>query len=154
MAITTWNPLTELEALRREVERAFESCREERPWPFFRAPFLLGTTRAYPLVNMAEDKDNLYVEALAAGLNTENLDVTVQNGTLRISGEKMRVSEVIKTEAFHRNEREAGKFMRTIGLPIEVDADKVRAEYKDGLLTITLPKAEKAKPKQITVNVS
>jgi len=155
MPVITWNPLRELDSLRREVERAFESFGPDQPtMPFFRAPFLLGTARTFPLVNMTEDKDKLYIEALAPGLNTENIDITAVDGALRISGEKMPLAPGIKTEALHRNEREAGKFVRTIAIPVEIDADKIGAQYKDGLLCITLPKAEQAKPKQITVNVS
>jgi HSP20 family protein len=72
---------------------------------------------------------------------------------LTLSGEKTRVAEV-KQEAFHRSERSSGKFVRTFDLPVEVDDERIHAEYKNGLLIITLPKAEKAKPRQVNVKVS
>jgi HSP20 family protein len=156
MALTAWNPWQELEALRRDVERAFDSFGlSSRTWPFSRVPFIPGVSaRAYPLLNMSEDKDNVYIEALAPGIDTETLEISVVRDTLRIAGEKQPISADVKPEAFHRNERNAGKFVRTVTLPVEVNGDKVTAEYKNGLLLITLPKAEAAKPKQITVKVN
>jgi HSP20 family protein len=73
---------------------------------------------------------------------------------LTISGEKKRLPGDIKPEMFHREERATGKFVRTITLPVEIDGDKISAEYKNGLILITMPKSEKAKPKQIQVQVS
>jgi HSP20 family protein len=142
-----------MEALRREIDRAFQSfgVGYDRYSPFFRA--FSTRTRVYPLLNVHEDHDNLYIEALAPGLNPETLDITVVNNALRINGEKQPLSEEIKSEDYHRNERDSGKFVRTLSLPVEVNADKISAEYRDGLLLITAPKAEAAKPKQISVNV-
>jgi HSP20 family protein len=156
MAFTTWNPFRELEALRREVERAFESFGFEQ-WtgPFRRTAFLPGVApRTYPLVNVSEDRDNVYVEALAPGLDTGTLEVLVLRDTLRITGEKQALAPDINPDAYHRSERSAGKFVRTVTLPVEVDGDKVKAQYENGLLLITLPKAEVAKPKQIAIQVS
>jgi len=84
----------------------------------------------------------------------KSLDVSIVGGQLRIAGEKPPIKPEIKPEAFHRNERSAGRFVREITLPVEVDAGNVLAEYKNGLLLLTLPKAEEAKPKQIAVKVS
>jgi len=156
MLMTTWNPWLELDSLRREVERAFETLgTSPRTWPVSQISFLPGiSARAYPLLNMSEDKDNIYVEALAPGIDTGRLEISVVRDTLRIAGEKRPISADIKPEAFHRNERSAGKFVRNVTLPVEVNGDKVTAEYKNGLLLITLPKAEAAKPKQISVKVN
>jgi HSP20 family protein len=119
----------------------------------WRTAFLPGTAaRRYPLVNLSEDADNLYVEALAPGVDPKSLDLSVVQGRLTIHGEKPGLEQVT-AEAYHRNERAAGRFQRVIELPVAVDADRVKADYKDGLLLITLPKSEAAKPKQITVNV-
>ena len=102
---------------------------------------------------MSEDADALYVTALAPGLDPAAVQVTVQDDRLTIAGEKPRVAAEIQPEAFHRSERAAGKFVRTITLPSDVEHDKVQADYTNGLLVVTLPKAEQAKPKQIAVSV-
>jgi HSP20 family protein len=142
-----------MEALRREIDRAFSSALAGNTGT---APvaFLPGyAARAYPLINLSEDKDNFYVEALAPGLDTQALNLTLVRNNLTISGEKLAPQGVAR-EAFHRSERAAGKFIRTIELPIEVDNSQVQARYVDGILKITLPKAEEAKPKSIQVNIS
>lgn len=147
------NPWQTLESLRRELDRVFDET-GMRNEPFFRTAFLPGrAARRYPLINLYEDKDALYLEALAPGVDPSTLDLSVLGNTLSITGEKRRVAGDIRPEAFHRSERATGKFVRHIQLPVEVDESKVGADYKDGLLLVTLPKAEKAKPKQIAVQV-
>jgi len=155
MTFVTWNPWRDLETLRREVERAFESYAGERPLnALFRNPLTSIFARAFPQINMSEDKDAVYVEALAPGVDPASLEISVIRDTLRIAGEKQPIKMEVKSEAFHRNERQSGKFVRTITLPVDVDGDKVTADYKNGVLLITLPKAEAAKPKQIEVKVN
>jgi HSP20 family protein len=147
------DPFEGMEALRREVDKAFEDF-GFRTEPLSRVAFLPGRgPRRYPLINLHEDKDNLYVEALAPGVDANSLSLTVVRSNLTISGEKRHAPENVKPEAFHRSERAAGKFVRTIALPVEVDEGNVKAEYQNGLLIVTLAKAEKAKPKQISVKV-
>jgi len=149
-----WNPWQTLEAMRREIDRVFDE-NGSRSEPSFRAAFLPGrAARRYPLINLYEDKEAVYVEALAPGIDPATLNLSVQGNTLSIAGEKRRVAGDVQPEAFHRSERATGKFVRHIELPMEVDEHKVQADYKHGLLNITLPKAEKAKPKQIAVQVS
>jgi len=148
---TSWNPI---DALRRDIDRAFQNAGFANE-PSFRTAFLPGrAARRYPLINLAEDRDHVYIEALAPGLNPDAMSLAVVRNVLTISGEKQRHPEAIKPEAFHRSERSAGRFIRTVELPVEVDADHVKAEYQHGILTVTLPKAETAKPKQIQVRVS
>lgn len=148
---TTWNPM---DALRRDIDRAFQNAGMS-DGPSFRTAFLPGrAARRYPLTNMAEDRDQLSVEALAPGLDPEAIDIAVMRNMLTISGEKRRHPDNIKPEAFHRYERAAGRFVRTIELPVEVDADHVKAEYQHGILKVRLPKAETAKPKPISVSVN
>jgi HSP20 family protein len=149
-----WNPFEEMEALRRDIDRAFADFSRGGN-PTHRAAFLPGIgPRRYPLVNLSEDKDTLYVEALTPGVDPKSLNVTVLQNRLTLSGEKSPIGGDVKPEAFHRNERASGKFLRTLDLPVDVDEQKVQAEYKNGLLFVKIPKAEKAKPKQISVNVS
>ena len=148
---TAWNPM---DALRRDINRAFQNAGFSNE-PSFRTAFLPGRgARRYPLINLAEDRDHLYIEALAPGVDPSTIDLSVIRNTMTISGEKRRHPEDIKPEAFHRSERAAGKFVRTVELPVEVDADQVKAEYKHGILMVTLPKAAAAKPKQISVSVN
>jgi HSP20 family protein len=149
-----WNPFADVDALRREIGRVFEDFGIEQ-WPAHRVAFLPGREpRRYPMVNLLEDKDHVYVEALTPGVDPQSMNVTALQNRLTISGEKSKVAEDIKPEAFHRNERASGKFVRTIDLPVEIDEARIQAEYKNGLLVVTLPKAEKAKPKQINVKVA
>src|SRR6266446_9325891 len=135
------NPWQTLEALRRELDRVFDET-GTRNEPFFRTAFLPGrAARRYPLTNLYEDKDAVYLEALAPGVDPATLEVSVVGNTLSITGEKRRVAGEVQPEAFHRSERATGKFVRQIHLPMEVDEQHVHAEYKDGLLIVTLPKA-------------
>jgi len=92
------------------------------------------------------------VEALAPGVDPKSLELSVLQGALTIKGEKPGLAQVA-AEAYHRNERAAGRFIRTIELPTEVEADKVRADYRNGLLLITLPKAAAARPRQVPITV-
>jgi HSP20 family protein len=149
-----WNPWQAMEALRREIDQSFERTGVQLPPPF-RTAFLPGrAAREYPLINLHEDKETVYIEALAPGLDPASLNVSVVRNILTLSGEKPRAATEVKPEAFHREERAAGKFVRNIELPVEVDESKVKAEYKNGLVLVTLPKAEKAKPRQISVQVA
>jgi len=149
-----WNPWQALDALRREIDQSFERTGVQIPPPF-RSAFLPGrAARAYPLINLHEDKDTVYIEALAPGLDPASLNVSVVRNILTLSGEKPRAATEVKPEAFHREERAAGTFVRNIDLPVEVEESKVKAEYKNGLVLVTLPKAEKAKPRQISVQVA
>ena len=151
--MTVWGTFKEMEDLRREIDRVFQGFEGGR-WPSFRRlAFLPGrAARQYPLVNLHEDNDNLYVEALAPGVDPEKLDLNVQGTTLTISGEKKPQSD-LPVEDYHRCERSAGRFVRTVELPYQVRDDGTTATYKQGLLLITLPKHESAKPNQISVQV-
>jgi HSP20 family protein len=143
-----------MDALRREIDQAFERVGPQLP-PLFRTAFLPGrAAREYPLINIYEDPDTLHIEALAPGADPASFNISAAGDTLTVSGEKPRVAGDVKPEAFHREERAAGKFVRKIELPADVDEGKVKAEYRNGLLLVRLPKAEKAKPRQISVQVA
>lgn len=150
-----WDPFDGMDALRREIDQAFERAGTQDA-PMFRSAFLPGRgAREYPLINLYDDQNTLYIEALAPGADPGSFNITVVGDTLTLSGEKRRVAGDVKPEAFHREERAAGKFVRSIDLPVEVDdSNNPKAEYKNGLLLVSLPKSEKAKPKQITVQVA
>jgi HSP20 family protein len=95
----------------------------------------------------------LVIKAEIPGMNKDDIDITVENFTLTIRGEK-KAEQTVKEDQFHRVERNYGAFTRSFALPHTVDANKVEASYKDGVLTIKLPQREEAKPKQIKVNVA
>ena len=149
-----WNTFGGLDELRREIDRTFESFWSDRRPQSWRVAFLPGrAARQYPLVNLSEDEGHLYIEALAPGVDAKTLDLSVVQGTLTIKGEKPGLAQV-SAEAYHRNERAAGRFVRSIELPVGVDAARVHADYRNGLLLVTLPKSEAAKPKQIPISVA
>lgn len=106
-----------------------------------------------PRLEVQEDKDNFVVRVDTPGLKREDIQVSLEEGDLVIAGER-KAETLPEGTAVHHTERCYGKFQRAITLPAAVNADKVKADYKDGVLTITLPKAEEAKPKQININVN
>jgi HSP20 family protein len=153
MTMAQWNPFEDLQALRNEINRAFEGIDE--PQAARQVAFLPGKgPRRYPLINLLEDNNHLYIEALTPGVDPQSLNLTLMQNRLTISGEKSRIAGEVRSEAFHRSERASGKFFRTVDLPVEVDEGALEAEYKNGLLLVTIRKAEKAKPKQINVKVA
>jgi HSP20 family protein len=106
-----------------------------------------------PAFDVYEDKDNVYVRAELPGMKKEDIELSLHNGSLSISGER-KGEENLKEAEVYRSERFFGRFQRTITLPTPVAAEKIKAHYKDGILNVTLPKAEEAKPKHINVSVS
>lgn len=149
-----WNPFADMDQLRRDIDRAFEGFTSPEG-PSHRVAFLPGRgPRRYPLMNLFEDRENLYIEALTPGVEPDSFDITVLQNRLTLSGEKSRISADVNPEAFHRAERSSGKFVRAFELPLEINEERIQAEYKNGLLMITLPKAEKAKPRQVNVKVA
>ncbi len=145
--LTTWPGFGRLTDLRDEIDRLFEAPLSELARG---SQLLSGWT---PALDMYEDKDNVYVRAELPGMKKEEIDLSLHGGTLSISGER-KSEEKFKDAEVYRAERFFGRFQRTVTLPTPVAADKVKAQYKDGILTVTLPKAEEAKPKHIDVNVS
>jgi HSP20 family protein len=146
-----WDMFRELDNLRREIDDAFRGVGMRRVL----TPHFLtgGGTRRFPLVNISENDTDIHVEALLPGVDPSLVEVSVLRNTLSLSGER-KPAETDKYAVWHRNERGAGKFSRTIELPAEIDSGKVSAQCRDGVLRITLPKAEAAKPKKITVGIS
>jgi len=102
-----------------------------------------------PAVDLLEDKNNLYVSAELPGMRKEDIAISLQEGVLSITGERKEPER--KDEQVHRSENWSGRFHRTLTLPKPVSADKVQARYRDGVLTVTLPKPEEAQPRQIQI---
>ena len=155
MSLMSFDVLEDMARMRRELDRILGEDRlSSWAFPFSQISFLPGrAARAYPLVNISEDKDNIYVDALAPGIETDTLNVSVSGDQLVISGEKKPLPKNVKPELIHRSERATGQFVRSMSLSVGVQSDKVHASYTNGVLHIVLPKMEGAKPKQITVKV-
>jgi HSP20 family protein len=145
--LTTWPGFGRLTNLRDEIDRLFEVPLAELART---SQLLSGWT---PALDVFEDKDNVYVRAELPGMRKEDIDVSLHNGSLSLSGERKSEGNFKDAEVY-RAERFFGRFQRTITLPTPVAVDKIKAQYKDGILTVTLPKTEEAKPKHIDVNVS
>jgi HSP20 family protein len=127
------------------VDRFFETPGEGNRG----TPFLGGWL---PPVDIYEDKDNLTVKAELPGMKKEEISISLHNGYLTLSGERKEEQKYEGADA-SRSERLLGRFQRTVNLPCQVNADAIKATYTDGVLTVVLPKAEEAKPKQIPISV-
>jgi len=145
---SSWFPTVgRLSNLRDEIDRLFEAPLAE----LVRGSNLLsGWT---PALDVFEDKDNFVVKAELPGMKKDDIAVSLHDGSLSISGERKSENKYEDAEVY-RSERFFGRFQRSVNLPTPVAADKIKAQYKDGILTVTLPKTEEAKPKKIDVNVS
>jgi len=144
--VTGWPSYNRLTDLRDEIDRLFEAPLAQLTQ---NSQLLSGWT---PAVDVYEDKDHFYVKVELPGMKKDEIGLSLHEGCLSISGE--RKSEQYKEDVdVYRAERFFGRFQRTVSLPAPVAAEKVGAQYRDGILTVTLPKAEEAKPKVIDVNV-
>jgi HSP20 family protein len=146
-AIPAWTGFGGLTGLRDEIDRLFEAPLAE----LTRTSQLLS--RWTPAMDLYEDKDSFTLKAELPGMKREDLELSLHDGCLSISGERKHEEKHSDTEVC-RAERFFGRFQRTVSLPTPVALDKVKAQYKDGILTVTLPKTEEAKPKHIDVQVS
>lgn len=144
---TVWTGFNGLSTLRNELDRLFEAPLTE----LARTTHLLSGSA--PAIDIYEDKDNFVVKAELPGMKKEDIDLSLHDGSLSISGER-KGDEKWQDAEVYRSERFFGRFQRTVALPTPVDAANIKAHYKDGVLTVTLPKAEEAKPKQIDVQVN
>lgn len=142
-----WTGLNRLTDLRDEIDRLFETPLAE----LARSSQFLGGWS--PALDVYEDKDSVIVKAELPGMKKEEIDISLHDGMLSVSGERKAQEEVGDAEVY-RSERFVGRFQRTVSLPTPVAPDKVKAQYRDGILTVTLPKTEEAKPKHIDVQVS
>ncbi len=137
--------LGQLTNMRQELDRVFES-------PFGSLLRPLGSLNRWnPAVDVYQDKDQFTVYAEIPGLKKEEIEISFHGDTLTIGGERKR--EGNKEDGF-RSERFFGKFQRSLTLPLPVNREQVNATHKDGILKVVLPKAEEAKPKQITVSLT
>ena len=143
--LTQWSPMDRLASFRDEINRLFDGGTPARDSGLFS-----GWT---PALDVYDEKDRFLVSIELPGLKKEEISLSFHDGVLTVSGERKHEREGKEGETF-RSERYFGKFQRSVSVPAAVDAGRVTATYKDGVLLIDLPKAEEAKPKQIQVNVS
>ncbi|MCF6179134.1 MAG: Hsp20/alpha crystallin family protein [Geopsychrobacter sp.] len=145
-----WNIFQEMETLRREMDAIFGGLTREQDE---QTAFMPGIgTRRFPRLNLNADSDNFYLTALLPGVESKTLEINLTGNTLALSGE--RIADPIEGAHWQRQERGQGKFMRAIELPLDVATDKISAEYADGVLCVTLPKAEAVKPKRIAIKAA
>jgi HSP20 family protein len=148
MTMIRWDPFREVSALQERMNRLFSNFRSTSPYreeEISQGPWV-------PPVDIFETEDFLVFKAELPGVTKEDITVEVKDNTLTLKGEKKFEKEA-KEESYHRVERAYGAFQRAFTLPGMMEQDKVKAKFKDGILEIVLPKAEKARPKQIKVEV-
>ncbi len=149
--MASWDVFRELDNLRREIDDAFRGFGIGRQ---LSVPFLSPiNVRRFPLVNTNEDEGHLYVDALLPGVDPKEVDLTILRNTLTIAGERKAPTEE-KGQVVHRSELGFGSFSRTLELPMDVDPDKVSADYQDGIMRIVLGKPETAKPRKIDIKLA
>lgn len=147
MALMRWRPFEELMSIQEEINRIFDNF-------FSRFPQKVEVGRGAwsPSVDISETEDEVVVTAELPGMSKEDIKISLQDNVLYLKGEKKQEKES-KGKNFHRIERRYGSFQRAFSLPVAVITDKIKANYRNGVLTIRLPKAEEAKPKEIPVVV-
>lgn len=144
MSIVRWEPFRELISLREAMDRLFEES-------FVRPTSLLPTVRTFPM-DMYETDDAVVVEAVLPGVRPEDVDISVVGDTLTIKAE-VREEKEERGRTYYFREIRHGSMSRSEQLPVAVMADKAKAEYRNGVLKLTIPKAEEAKKKSIKVEV-
>ncbi len=141
MSLVPWNPFREIDNFSREMENFFD-----------RTPFSLFGRTATPRVDVYETEKDVVVKAEIPGVSREDLNVFVDEYSVRISGQTKRDAE-FRDENMFRSERFYGSFSRTVPLPVEVKSDKARAEYKDGILSVIVPKAETSQTRARKIDI-
>jgi len=154
MAIVRWEPFRDLVSLQERMNRLFDESYRSRAGAGAGQDddWALGGSWA-PSVDIYEHEGNIVLKAEIPGVEPKDVDIRVENNTLTLRGER-KLDQQIKRDNYHRVERSYGVFTRSFTLPNVVDQEKIKAEYTDGVLKLTLPKREEAKPKQISINVA
>ncbi len=140
--LTRWEPVREMMTLREAMDRLFDDA--------FTRPINMGSVSTMPAIDMYQNEDDLIVKASLPGISKDDVDITVTDGMLTLRGE-YKTNEDDAGKAYHIREQRYGVFERSLSLPTDVEVDKAKAEFENGILTITLPKAEAVKPKLISI---
>jgi HSP20 family protein len=147
MNLVRWNPSGEMTAMQNRINRMLNT-------PYWRADRMDDDTamgRWNPAVDLYEKDDHFVIKAELPGVDKKDISIDLKDRVLTLSGERLFENEVTE-ENYYRRERSYGKFQRAFTLPADVDSDKIKAEFKDGLLQIEVPKPEQQKPKQVTIH--
>ncbi|AMV70997.1 hypothetical protein JCM30471_28160 [Desulfuromonas carbonis] len=148
--MANWDLFREMESMTRDMDHLLRGFgRGGSLEPSFAAVF---GGRGYPRINLREDDENFYLEALLPGIDASTLDMTVLKNTLTIAGERSNGADQQVT--WHRRERGTGRFLRTVDLPADIEVDETKADYRDGVLSVVLPKAAAAKPKRVEIKAN
>jgi HSP20 family protein len=148
MAIVRWEPLRDLMTAQRDFDRLFREA-----FSPLSGETELSTRAWAPPVDIYETDNDIVLKAELPGVDPKDVEVRVEDNTLYLKGERKFEREV-KEQNYHRVERSYGSFARSFSLPNSISTDKVKAEFKEGLLTLTMPKREEAKPKTIKIDVN
>lgn len=146
--IVRWNPMREVQTLQDRMNRMFEEAWGRTPRS--EDDFITGSW--YPAVDVRETGDALEIQAELPGLEPKDVTVSVENGVLTLKGSR-NFEKATEGETYHRVERSYGAFERSFTLPTNVDAQRIQAVYRHGVLNLTLPKREETKPKSISIKV-
>lgn len=149
MSIVRWDPFRELEDMNERLNRIFSRPLASRE----SGKDALVAFDWAPSCDIAENSEEFVIKAELPGVSKDDVKVGIDNGVVRIQGERKQEKEE-KDKRFHRVERSYGSFLRSFTLPTNIDENKIAADYKDGILTVRLPKAPNAKPKSIDVKIS
>lgn len=153
MADVPWDPVRELAQLQDRINRAFSNTYARGSGPAGADEGLMSTGTWAPAVDIYQTSEHeLVLKADLPDISSQDIQLTVNNDTLTISGEK-RFSNEVKADQCHRIERRYGTFSRSFSVPSSIDVSKISAEHKNGVLTVRLPTREEAKPRQIKVDV-
>ena len=137
-----WEPMREMMSLREAMDRLFDDA--------YTHPLSYGEVSTSPAIDMYQTSDEVVVKAALPGLKAEDIDITVTGETLTLSGEFKQETEQ-KNANYHIHEHHSGSFKRSVLLPTDVQANKAKADFENGILTITMPIAEEVKPKSIMI---
>jgi HSP20 family protein len=147
MKLILWNPRKEMENFSGHMNRLFNRDLLPSTW----AGDEVGLKDWHPAVDVYDKEDRIVIKAELPGVDKKDVSVDLKDRVLTIKGERKAENEV-KEEKYYRRERSFGKFQRSFHVPAQVDADKIEAEFNDGILKVEIPKPEKHKPKKINVH--
>jgi HSP20 family protein len=147
MELIRWNPRRELLGLHNTINRMFDNFIS----PTVRGDEALSVWGWNPVVDIYENEENIVITAELPGVDKKDMTVDVKGRVLTLKGERSTDNEV-KEDNYYRQERCYGKFERCFTLPVEIAPEKIKADYKDGVLKIDIPKTEESKPKQVSIH--